>query len=82
MNIVMTVAIVLLCGVVYAQSKQLDIEHTANLHLINICEELHKNQEALERRMYKVEQIAANAQNKATVLSHRIDKGVVYESEH
>lgn len=81
MSIVLTVAVILLCGVVIVQSRQLDIEHTANLHLINICEELHKNQKALEKRMIKVEQIAANAQNKATVLSHKIDKGIVYESE-
>lgn len=81
MSIVLTATVILLCGVVIVQSRQLDVEHTANLHLISICEELHRHQKALEKRMYKVEQIAANAQNKATVLSHKIDKGIVYESE-
>ena len=36
----------------------------------------------LELRMTKVEQIATNAQNKATANQKRIEKGIIYETEH
>ena len=81
MSIVLLISVILLCVVVYCQSKQLNDQMLINATLVKVLEELDRKDKRLEARLTKVEQIATNAQNKATANQRRLEKGIIYESE-
>lgn len=71
----------MLIKLIYHQSKINDASLEAFQSLNEWCETIDDKVIELEQRIKKAEILAGNASNKATAISKKLEKGVIYDSE-
>lgn len=82
MTAVLTLAVIALSAVIYMMNARIDALHEAISSEVNFLEKLGDWKISMDGKMNAVEQISRNASKKATETARKVERSVIYDSEH